>query len=404
MKNKFLLVGNGPYLNCGCEAIVRGTVNILEEHFSNTEFINATIFSKEKDFEEQKTHENDSNIITESILGYKYKLKLIDKIKRKINKYHNIYDHSDLEILKKYIDSDVKAILSVGGDNYSLDYERPDRFIAIDNFAIKNNIPLVIWGASVGPFSKDKKYEQLMKEHLKLVTAIFARENETVKYLNSIGIKDNVYKICDPAFCLEVVKPKMLKENSIRENSIGFNISPLMLKHCNMSEEEFINHSVEVINRLIENTMYNIYLIPHVTISTGSDYDLMKKVYEKVSNKDKVVLIENKYNASELKWIISKMNIFFGARTHATIAALSTVVPTLSFVYSMKSIGINKDFFNNERYCIYPKEYNNLDVVNKIIQMLENQREVKKEIQEILPQIKELSMMSGKVLKELLNK
>ena len=35
----FILAGNGPYTNRGCEAIVRGTVKILREYFSDPRFV-----------------------------------------------------------------------------------------------------------------------------------------------------------------------------------------------------------------------------------------------------------------------------------------------------------------------------------------------------------------------------
>ena len=406
MKNKFLLLGNGPYLNRGCEAIVRGTINIINEYFDNTEYVNAAIFSEELDYKSQREAEIDSSIVTECIFGYRHKAKALDniceKIARKINMHYNAYSEKELEILDKYIDNDVKAIISVGGDNYSLDYGYPDRFVAIDNYARRKNIPLIIWGASVGPFSKDKNYENKMKEHLKLVDGIFARENETVSYLKSIGVEKNVYRISDPAFHLEVIKPNGYNENDIKENSIGFNVSPLMPKFCNMSETNFVECTVKIITRLINESNSTIYLIPHVTIGSGSDYKLMSKVYNKIENKSRIVLINDKYNASELKWIISKMKVFFGARTHSTIAALSTNVPTLSFVYSIKSIGINKDIFGDDRFCIYPEMYNDNDGANKILETLKDSEKIKIGISKKSSEQKELSMRSGEYLKKIL--
>ena len=43
-----------------------------------------------------------------------------------------------------------------------------------------------------------------------------------------------------------------------------------------------------------------------------------------------------------------------GARTHATIAAYSTCVPTVVFGYSVKSIGIAKDIFGTTDHYVLP--------------------------------------------------
>ncbi len=63
----------------------------------------------------------------------------------------------------------------------------------------------------------------------------------------------------------------------------------------------------------------------------------------------------SKYNAKELKGYISRCRAFVGARTHSTIAAYSTGVPTLAIGYSVKARGIAKDLFGTEEtmFCRY---------------------------------------------------
>ena len=57
--------------------------------------------------------------------------------------------------------------------------------------------------------------------------------------------------------------------------------------------------------------------------------------------------------AALLKGYISKCSFFVGARTHSTIAAYSTGVPTLVIGYSVKSRGIATDLFGAyENYVI----------------------------------------------------
>ena len=86
------------------------------------------------------------------------------------------------------------AVLCVGGDNYSLDYGIPKTYVALDNYVNSKNKPIILWGASVGPFSKMPDYEEFMVKHLKKITGIFARESATIAYLSGKGIKENVYK------------------------------------------------------------------------------------------------------------------------------------------------------------------------------------------------------------------
>ena len=59
-------------------------------------------------------------------------------------------------------------------------------------------------------------------------------------------------------------------------------------------------------------------------------------------------------SCTELKYLISNCRFFLGARTHATIAAYSTGVPTLVLGYSVKSRGIARDLFGTEEGYVLP--------------------------------------------------
>jgi colanic acid/amylovoran biosynthesis protein len=63
-------------------------------------------------------------------------------------------------------------------------------------------------------------------------------------------------------------------------------------------------------------------------------------------------LLEPGLDAAVTKDAIARCRCFIGARTHATIAALSSGVPTLSIGYSAKARGINLDLFGHDRYLL----------------------------------------------------
>ena len=60
----------------------------------------------------------------------------------------------------------------------------------------------------------------------------------------------------------------------------------------------------------------------------------------------------NDGNCEELKGYISRCRFFVGARTHATIAAYSSFIPTLVIGYSVKSKGIAKDLFGEYNHFV----------------------------------------------------
>ena len=104
-----------------------------------------------------------------------------------------------------------------------------------------------------------------------------------------------------------------------------------------------------------------------------------------------------------MKWIISRMDLFAGARTHSTIAALSSAVPTLSFAYSMKAKGINRDIFGHESYCLDPDQLKPEYVAKKIESMLADIDHIKDNLKVKIPIMQDRAINAGKYLQEVLD-
>lgn len=95
----------------------------------------------------------------------------------------------------------VCAALQVGGDNYSLNYGRPYKFFSLDDYLLRRNVPLFLWGASVGPFDSDPEFAKLAHEHLKKFGGIFVRESRSLENLRS-GVSERARLVSDPAFAM----------------------------------------------------------------------------------------------------------------------------------------------------------------------------------------------------------
>ena len=110
---------------------------------------------------------------------------------------------------------------------------------------------------------------------------------------------------------------------------------------------------VHLIRYILKNTDCSVALIPHVVWHDNDDRTVLKQLYEAVHCPERVVLIED-HNCMQLKGFISRCRFFVGARTHATIAAYSTLVPTLALGYSVKSRGIATDLFGTDDHYVLP--------------------------------------------------
>jgi len=402
----FILAGNGPYNNRGCEAIVRGTIEILQYHFYKPKFIIITNYHSSTQFEKQKVEELDAdivhkkNFIAQKKFGFLWFLQTSLRFLYPKGKRYITYKEM-LPYLK-----DCFAVLSIGGDNYSLDYGVPRLFTDLDDFVLSKEKPIIIWGASVGPFNKKPKYEKYIIEHLKKVNGIFARESTTVEYLNSKGITKNVYSVADPAFLMKPKEPPVEKFNiQIPKESIGVNLSPLMAKYVTNGDlKKWVEYAANIIRKVSKKNNCPIFLVAHVTSPHTNDYEFLKNVMVLIGKtKEKVTLIPPNLNAAETKWVISKMFVFAGARTHSTIAAISSGVPTVSFAYSIKSKGINRDVLGNDYFCINPEQLKPNIVVEKIDELVKNAGIIKNKINITLPKVKRLAMKAGKYLKEIVD-
>ena len=94
------------------------------------------------------------------------------------------------------------------------------------------------------------------------------------------------------------------------------------------------------------------------------------------------------HTCAELKGFISRCRFFVGARTHATIAAYSSAVPTLVLGYSTKSRGIAKDLFGSEENYVVPvqKIDDDMELTKKWKWLYTNEDVCRKTLRNVLPE------------------
>lgn len=405
-KPLFILAGNGSNYNRGCEAILRGTVRILRECFDDLRFLAVSYFPDEKDYQEQCHKETDEAIVHCKMhhecrrfdpLWFLYRfLKVVSP---------GTIKHVMYKDLKPHLDT-AKAVLALGGDNYSIDFGNlPKKCTDLDDLVLARSRPMIIWGASVGPFSKMPEYEKYMKDHLSRIH-IFAREPLTVKYLTELGLGENVHRVGDPAFLMMPVRPAIDDEEfEVQEGSIALNLSPLISRFVTGGDlAQWISLAAEIVKTVSKETGSRIYLVPHVFgTPANNDYLFLEKVLSEIPDHgDRIILIPSVFNAPELKWIISRMSLFAGARMHATIASWSCHVPTLSFSYSMKSRGLNEDIYGHTDYCMGPNELKPRIIADRIGSLLKEADGVRRHLKERIPHVQRMAMNAGEILRGIL--
>jgi colanic acid/amylovoran biosynthesis protein len=349
----FLLIGNNVYLNRGCEAIVRGTMEILRAEFGEGVTADNGCFGDPELCYRQAAEEGDQGIrrtypLAEPRKGF-------ERWVRSVN--HRTFLHLPKSMAIRLPGSygvtaeslrTANAALEIGGDNYSLDYGFPVAFVELDRYIQSRRVPVVLWGASVGPFDSRPSLARKLFDHLRSLSAILVRETITEEYLYANGVRENVHLVGDPAFLMAPQQPPPSKlPFEIAPTAIGLNLSPLFGRYvCGSKTAQWLSMCVEFVDVLSRKTGRQIVLVPHVTSSRPEtdDHVLLSRIARLAGEKgvSQVFLAGRDLNAAETKWVIGRCAVFAGARTHATIAAFSLRVPTLSFSYSIKAKGLTR--------------------------------------------------------------
>lgn len=356
--------------NHGCEAIVRSSINIL-----NDEVI---LYSRVPELDTKYGIDEICDLQKDDRIPLKegsfrwIKAYLQTKLTGKIDLSMKYQYNSLISSVKN---NDI--YFSIGGDNYC--YPGTEVLAAINSNIKKKGAKLVLWGCSVEPFLINNP---LVANDLKSFDLITARESISYNALKKVN--DNTMLVSDPAFTLPKIDlplPKGWKEGKM----IGINASPLIIENGKNAKTVYEAYRL-LIEYIIEKTDYNVALIPHVIAEGNNDYEVLKKLYDEIECKDRLVLIGD-YNCLELKGFISRCNFFIGARTHATIAAYSTCVPTLVLGYSVKSRGIAKDLFGDyQKYVLPVQDMNDSEeLLNSFKWIMEHENDIKNHLKKVMP-------------------
>lgn len=385
---RILLYGHGGSGNHGCEAIVRSTKAILGEAIPESELLLATTKPEEDSVFLKGVHLR--------IIDFSSRTKNLDYILSLIHlKLTGDYVPFDMFQYKSLLrcERGIKMALSIGGDNYC--YGNTEVLSGLNSFFCKKGLQTVLWGCSVEPNALSGDVVADMKRY----SMIIARESITFDALRKAGVS-NIVLYPDPAFTLRSDN-SLVSLPDINDGWVGVNLSPY-LAECGSSASLIYNNYYSFIKYIIDSTGCGVVLIPHVLWSHSDDRILLKQLYDEFSDTGRVMMIEGG-NAEQLKGVISHCRFMVAARTHASIAAYSTCVPTLVMGYSVKAKGIAKDIFGSyEDYVIPVQELNSeSDLTERFRWLMDHEREVRNHLESCMPGYIARAWEAGNALKRI---
>lgn len=408
---RFYLSGQNNFGNRGCEALVRSTLEALRAEFGEVEVL---VPSYRIDLDSKQWPDADK-------LGCRFVRAAPYPIELKIwGRARRLFPWLKNRSLPNYkLPADIRrdlascdALLVIGGDNLTLDYgfESLIWHIRFAQHAKLLGKKVMVWGASIGPFSEDSVAERFVAEFLNSIDGITVRETISKTYLESIGVSRNVSLVADGAF---LMTPEPIDVSGFWPagggDVLGFNISPVIQAFRPKGEPESIlqNEVAGFLREVVKGGKESVLLIPHVDPLDGapgnSDTDYMRRILELVGDcEGRISLMPSNLNAAQIKFVLSKCSRFIGGRTHATIGALSCNVPTVSIAYSTKAKGINKDLFGNEDLVLSSADVSAKSLKNFHDLLTLHQDSIRSLLGERIPEWKNNARLSARIVANIL--
>jgi polysaccharide pyruvyl transferase WcaK-like protein len=260
------------------------------------------------------------------------------------------------------------AILDVSGGDSFTDLYGASRFnsiVAPKRLALALNRPLVLLPQTYGPFA-DKKKAHAASDLIAAASLAYARDRQSYWRLQDLlGTSFDPTRHrqgVDLAFGLIPTKPRSLTApvaealcHRGNQELIGINVSGLIANRPEHATRRFdlacdyLELMRGLIRKLLDHSDARILLVPHVHAPVGhyeSDLDASYKLLNtlparyKKALEARVTVVTQTLDARELKWLIAQTDWFCGTRMHATIAGLSSGVPTAALAYSLKTQGV----------------------------------------------------------------
>ena len=389
MNNRIVMYLHGGSGNHGCEAIINSTCSMLQD------IPKLLVTNSEK---EDKTYSLEPlcDILQERKIAEHFFAHVWYYVWRAV--FHDPESFMRYRFRQVLGKNRAPLYMSTGGDMYCYEISKKEAIVANSTFCRAGG-KTILWGCSLEP---ELLQDAEVVEDMKRYALITPRESITEEALHKAGITENVKLYPDPAFALEPEKTELPKRFAVGK-TIGINISPMIVRHENVEGITLDNYR-KLIEHILQTSDDCVALIPHVMWKNNDDRLTLKELYRGYEANERVFLFPD-MSCRKIKYIISKCRAFIGARTHATIAAYSSCVPTLVVGYSVKARGIAKDLFGSEEHYVLPVQAleNPEELIGAYDWMMDREQEIRDRLEEIMPKYCDKAKAAGEEVRKVWN-
>jgi colanic acid/amylovoran biosynthesis protein len=263
--------------------------------------------------------------------------------------------------------NEVNVILDASGfaygDQWGAQKFKVPLAFEIEDFKRKKNHKVILLPQALGPFT-DGKLRRHMSEIVKHADLIFSRDQESLKYIQSVDRSENL-RIA-PDFTNQF-QTQSARFDYLKAFPTCFIPNAKMLEMKNASEPDgylqFMAHLIK--------SAHKCGHPPYLLIHEGQkDIELAKKI-KSLSGLD--LPIVQPTNAAQVKQAIAVSRLVVSSRFHGLVSALSQNIPVIATGWSHKYQALLQDYGVED--CIFDESKDTDTAESKMLSLLDKQSE-----------------------------
>lgn len=407
MNSSFLIVGNGPYANRGCEAIAKSSIPLIRSHFPDAKMVNGNPFG---DYDQ--LDETEPDVVHETCQFFPAYMSRMWMTARIFEKTGIVLDLSTPSKLVRSHAPDCGCVLSMGGDLYglSLGHETLMQYMLMGEAAIKAGKPFVIWGATIGRIDSKPRLAGRVFKHFRRCSLILVRDQDSFDYLKENGVDENVRLVADPAFLLQPSEPKEpLPNREPLAETIGFNLAAAYGRSANVGTfRDMIELGADCVQEISRTTGRAVLLVPHVVAYPShacpdNDTIYLALVRERLAARGvQVDMLPSSLRSWEIKWVLGQLKAYVGSRFHSTVGSMGSGTPTLSISFSEKGPALSRFLLGHADFTIDCRQLTPGGLSERLQGLMDAEEDVRATLARRLPEVRELSRSAGEHLRSVL--
>jgi len=257
----------------------------------------------------------------------------------------------------------------------------------------------------------------MARDILSRATKVFSRDTESLEEIKRL--MNGRPRPIEPQFCPEVafvldpVRQESEQTRRIEQlkaekmQIVGLNISGLLYNGGHTGNNEFglrcdyKSLVKKILSMFAGGEDCRVLLVPHVIpkdFAVENDLVACQEVWRSIvpAEQEKVIVLDGKYDQSEVKYLIGLCEFFMGARMHSTIAALSQNVPAVGMAYSKKFAGVFQTAGAGE--CVIDmRQMDEAQILARIEELYLSKNSIRQRLTEAIPEVQRrvISLFDG---------